>query len=75
VNKERQKKNVSLVALSRSMLDKQQTHLLAVDGLSTSAVVVGEVTTLEHELGNDTVEAVVGRCGMEMEVEDEERCR
>lgn len=27
-----------------------------VDGLATSAVVVGEVTALEHELGDDTVE-------------------
>jgi len=31
-------------------------ELLAIDGLSTSSVVVGKVTTLEHELGNDTVE-------------------
>lgn len=31
-------------------------ELLAVDGLATSAVATGEVTTLEHELGDDTVE-------------------
>ena len=33
---------------------------LAVDGLATSTVVSGEVTTLEHELGDDTVEGRVG---------------
>lgn len=31
--------------------------LVAIDGLSTSAVVVGEVTSLAHELGDDTVES------------------
>jgi len=31
--------------------------LLAVDGLATSSIVTGEVTTLKHELGNDAVEA------------------
>jgi len=31
-------------------------EFLAVDGLSTSSVAPGEVTTLEHELGDDTVE-------------------
>merc|ERR1711879_967243 len=35
-------------------------ELLAVDGLSTSAVATGEVTTLEHELGDDTVELGAG---------------
>jgi len=30
--------------------------LLAVDGLATGAVATGEVTTLEHELGDDAVE-------------------
>lgn len=30
--------------------------LVAIDGLSTSAIVVREVTTLAHELGDDTVE-------------------
>lgn len=30
--------------------------LVAVDGLSTSAIVVGEVTTLDHEVLNHTVE-------------------
>ena len=34
---------------------------LAVDRLATSAVVSGEVTTLEHELGDHTVE---GRAGV-----------
>lgn len=32
-------------------------ELLAVDGLSTGAVATGKVTTLEHEVGDDTVEA------------------
>ena len=32
------------------------SEFLAVDGLSTSAVALGEVTTLKHELGDDTVE-------------------
>ena len=31
-------------------------ELLAVDGLATSSVTVGEVTTLDHELLNDAVE-------------------
>lgn len=31
--------------------------LVAINGLSTSAIVVGEITTLAHELGNDTVES------------------
>lgn len=31
-------------------------ELLAIDGLATSAVATGEVTTLEHELRDDTVE-------------------
>jgi len=30
--------------------------LVAVDGLATGAVVVGEVTALAHEVGDDTVE-------------------
>ena len=30
--------------------------LVAIDGLATSAIVVCEVTTLAHELGDDTVE-------------------
>jgi hypothetical protein len=30
--------------------------LLAVDGLAARAVATGEVTALEHELGDDTVE-------------------
>lgn len=32
-------------------------YVLSVDGLSSSSVVVGEVTTLAHEARNDTVEA------------------
>ena len=31
-------------------------ELVAVDGLATSAVVVGEVATLAHEVGDHTVE-------------------
>ena len=31
-------------------------ELLSVDGLATSAVTTGEVTTLEHEVGDDAVE-------------------
>ena len=30
--------------------------LVAINGLSSSAVVVGEVAALAHELGNDAVE-------------------
>lgn len=37
-------------------LQAVSAHLLAVDGLPTSSIVVGEVTALEHELRNDTVE-------------------
>lgn len=32
------------------------SKLAAIDGLATSAVVVGEVATLAHEVGNDAVE-------------------
>lgn len=32
------------------------SELATVDGLATSAIVVGEVTTLAHEVGDDTVE-------------------
>jgi len=35
-------------------------ELLAIDGLATSAIMPGEVTTLEHEVGDDTVEAGAG---------------
>lgn len=40
-------------------------ELLAVDRLATSAVATGEVTSLEHELGDDTVEgrALVAEAG------------
>lgn len=38
----------------------QKDLLLAVDGLATGAVATGEVTTLEHELGDDTVELGAG---------------
>jgi len=31
-------------------------ELVAVDGLATSAVASGEITTLTHEVGDDTVE-------------------
>jgi len=33
--------------------------LLAIDGLATSSIVVGEVSTLTHEVGDDTVEGGV----------------
>lgn len=33
------------------------SELLAVDGLSTGAVALGEITSLEHERWNHTVEA------------------
>lgn len=29
----------------------------SIDGFSTSAVVIGEITTLAHEIGDDTVES------------------
>ncbi len=32
-------------------------ELVAIDGLATSAIVVGEVTSLAHELGDDAVES------------------
>ncbi|KAK6539314.1 hypothetical protein TWF694_009548 [Orbilia ellipsospora] len=32
-------------------------ELLAVDGLATGAIALGEVTALKHELGDDTVES------------------
>jgi small ligand-binding sensory domain FIST len=31
-------------------------ELLAVDGLATSTIAIGEVTTLNHEVGDDAVE-------------------
>lgn len=31
--------------------------LVAIDGLAASAVVIGEITTLAHELGDDAVES------------------
>lgn len=34
--------------------------LLAVDGLATGTVAAGEVTSLEHELGDDAVEGGTG---------------
>ena len=42
-------------------------ELLAVDRLSTGTVTAGEVTTLEHEVGDDTVEgrALVAETGFE----------
>jgi hypothetical protein len=39
-------------------MDKRRTsEFLAIDGLSTGTVVTGKVTTLKHELRDDTVEA------------------
>ena len=43
--------------LTRVGLQVLVFKLVAVDGLATCAVVVGEVTTLAHEVGNDAVEA------------------
>jgi len=43
--------------LSMRQLEVLIRELLAVDGLATSAIVVGEVAALEHELGDDAVEA------------------
>jgi len=40
--------------------DEKIDLLLAVDGLATSAVATGEVTTLEHKVGDDTVELGAG---------------
>lgn len=34
-------------------------ELVAVDGLTTSAVVIGEIATLTHEVRNHTVEGAV----------------
>ena len=43
--------------LDRSHISARLEYvLLAVDGLSTGTVTAGEVTTLEHELGDDAVE-------------------
>jgi hypothetical protein len=38
------------------VLEVLVAELLTVDGLATRAVATGEVTTLKHELGDDTVE-------------------
>ena len=35
------------------------SKLLAVDALTTSAVAFGEITALQHEVGNDTVECTI----------------
>lgn len=37
-------------------LMEQTCEFLAVDGFSTSTIAPGEITTLEHEIGNNTVE-------------------
>lgn len=39
------------------LLEVLISELLAVDGLTTSAVAAGEVTTLDHELGDNAVES------------------
>ena len=56
-------KTVSNAAFVRSSEFCRMPHLLSVDGLSTGSVVVGEVTSLEHELGDDTVEDGVLEAG------------
>lgn len=38
------------------LLEVLISELLAVDGLATGAVAAGEVTALNHELGDDAVE-------------------
>ena len=39
------------------LLDKVLViELVSIDGLATGAVVIGEVTTLAHEVGDDTME-------------------
>lgn len=60
------------VGVRTSIGHRQQTRLVmslgevliressTVDGLSSSTIKVGEVTTLEHEVGNDSVEDGVG---------------
>jgi hypothetical protein len=47
---------VRLIAGRSGALRVPTGKFLAVDGLSTSTVVAGEVTTLKHELGDHTVE-------------------
>jgi hypothetical protein len=42
--------------LSVLQLEVLVSELLSVDGLSTGTVSFGEVTTLKHEVGNNTVE-------------------
>lgn len=51
------RQQTGLVVLQDEVLIRE---LVAVDGLSTGTVTAGEVTTLEHELGDDTVEGRVG---------------
>lgn len=50
---------VSSLSLSKKKAERT-CKLLAVDGLAARAVVTGEVTALEHELGDDTVETRAG---------------
>lgn len=48
---------------TRSVVDSLEvlvSKLLAVDGLAAGTIVSGKVTTLQHELGNDTVEGGAG---------------
>ena len=43
--------------LLRTLLEVALTSkLLAIDGLATSSISLGEVATLKHELGNDAME-------------------
>ena len=37
--------------------ERRTSELLAIDRLATCTVTLGEVATLEHELGDDTVES------------------
>lgn len=43
-------------AIARQTTEKEIVLLLAVDGLATGTVALGEVTALEHELRDDAVE-------------------
>lgn len=42
--------------MHESICKLHTSKLLAVDGLATCAVAPGEITALEHEVGDDTVE-------------------
>lgn len=39
-----------------SVLEVLIRELFSIDGLATGAIVIGEITTLDHEFGDDSVE-------------------